>query len=69
MGLHRRPGREVEGASGAALGACRALFPRLFRDNTAKVNAWLRAALEHFHEAVEDRVQQGAASMLAAVHS
>lgn len=56
MGSPRRLGCGVEGASGAALGACRALFPRLVHDNTAKVNAWLRATLEHFREVVEDGV-------------
>lgn len=38
------------------------------RYNAAKVNARLHAALERFHEAVEDGVRQGAASVLAAVH-
>jgi hypothetical protein len=40
-----------------ALGAYHALFPRGVRDNAAKVNEHLRAALVHFHEPMEDGIR------------
>jgi hypothetical protein len=52
-----------------ALGACHALFLQGVCDNATEVSEHLRAMLARFREAMEDGIQQGAASALAMVHS